>query len=86
MISKYSNLLTEEELAPFRDDVDTYDVETLDAKLSVLYVRNHVTAINAPKSDDIAITFSMSREGFSSDMASGLFNALRDAENNRKGR
>ena len=86
VISKYSNLLTEEELAPFKDGIDTYDVETLDAKLSVLYVRNHVTAISAPKPDDMAITFSMSREGFSSDMASGLFNALRDAENNRKGR
>lgn len=86
VITKYSSLLTEEELAPFIESVDTYDVDMLDSKLSVLYVRNHVTAISTPKPDDMAITFSMSREGFSSDMASGLFNALRDAENNRKGR
>lgn len=84
VITKYSTLLTEEELAPFRENVDTYDVDTLDSKLSVLYVANHVTTSSAPKSDDMAITFSMSREGFSSDMASGLFNALRDAENNRR--
>lgn len=84
VITKYSTLLTEEELAPFMEDVDTYDIDTLDSKLSVLYVKNHVTTSNAPKSDDVAITFSMSREGFSSDMTSGLFNALRDAENNRR--
>lgn len=83
VITKYSSLLTEEELAPFMESVDTYDVDTLNSKLSVLYVTNHVTT-NSAKSDDMAITFSMSREGFSSDMASGLFNALRDAENNRR--
>lgn len=84
VITKYSTLLTEEELAPFIESVDTYNVNTLDSKLSVLYVKNHVTTTNAPKSDDMTITFSMSQEGFSSDMASGLFNALRDAENNRR--
>lgn len=84
VITKYSSLLTEEELAPFMESVDTYDVDTLDSKLSVLYVANHITTGNAPKSDDMAITFSMSREGFSADMTSGLFNALRDAENNRR--
>ena len=84
VITKYSTLLTEEEVAPFMENMDTYDIDTLDSKLSVLYVANHVTTNSAPKSDDMAITFSMSREGFSSDMASGLFNALRDAENNRR--
>lgn len=84
VITKYSSLLTEEELAPFMESVDTYDIDTLNSKLSVLYVANHVTTKSAPKFDDMAITFSMSREGFSSDMASGLFNALRDAENNRR--